>query len=562
MLGADEINGAAGRLVRSRWLEYLPFLGAFVIANQSFREKQAGYNLYNITQGIHTTDIAPWFTRWMKSQDFETTSNFVRWSVVKPQEKGLENLAGFALGFCLLGFLLALTIVSYDWYGFANAFSMVIQVSVRSYMLRSVRYSINTVVQERVANSPCTEKPEQMQTYEEALHDWEKDNKKIRGSGEEPKEPEQPDPLQYGWNGSAPAKVLFVTADARAVTMVIPNELLIPESPMIANLKPHSKLVYEAARWSGWIAFAVQVITLGQAALPTQIITVALMVVPTVLFVMKFGCDDSPWLCTLKKMFSGEKERDPHSYDLFEPVSVSWIGSRLKAEVYYWPWSHEIVEECGILLAPGDRDSKSHFKVRGRERQNKRQHMYACLQLTKQEGVSMDKWDLFPHERGNNTKWMQKYEELKKHIHNIQSKTSMGIKSIKPGPTKSSPAMLHEHRASVPASVPICPVGQEPVRAETGATGASTAQDGSDLDPGARAEDPPEADVDVDEPQSAVEPLVDPVDNIRPVVRASTMPISAHGQRRQSLSTPSGQSSAYWMTRFTQDHENQDGSPR
>ena len=433
-------------------------------------------------------------------------------------------------------------------------------------MLRSVRYSINTVVQERVANSSCTEKPGE--SYEEALRDWHKNNKKTESSGGEEKQekkPKRPDPFQFGWNGSAPAKVLFVTADARAVTMVIPNELLIPESPMIANLKPHNKLIYEAARWSGWIAFAVQVITLGQAALPTQIITVALMVVPTVLFVMKFGCDDSPWLSSIKKVFMGEKERDPHSYDLFEPVSVSWIGSRLKAEVYYWPWSHEIVEEDGILLAPGDHKSKSHFKVRGRERQNKRQHMYACLQLTKQEGVSMDKWDLFPHERGNNTKWMQTYEDLKQHIHDVQLKTNMGIKSIKAGPTKSNPAKPHEHPATAPAGLPLNPVGQAPIRAPTGAsktTGASTAQDGSDLDPGASAEDPPKADVDVDEPRSAVESPVDPVDNIRPVVRASTMPVSAHGQRRQSLSTPSGQSSAYWMTRFTQDHENQDGSPR
>ena len=559
LLGADEINGAAGRLVRSRWLEYLPFLGAFVIANQSFREKQAGYNLYNITQGIHTTDIAPWFTRWMKSQDFETTSNFVRWSVCKPQEKTLENLAGFFLGFCLLGFLLALTIVSYDWYGFANALSMVIQIAVRSYMLRSVRYSIDTVVQDRVAKSSTTEKPEDMQTYEEALRAWQKSLKKIDVNGEDVKDIKEPDPLEYGWNGSAPAKVLFVTADARAVTMVIPNELLIPESPMIANLKPSEKLVYEAARWSGWIAFAVQVITLGQAALPTQIITVALMVIPTVLFVMKFGCDDSPWRANMKKMFAGERARDLPRYSLFEPISVSYIGSRLKAEVYAWPWSHEILEKGNTILTPGDTDSDTTFDPVGKERQNKRQHMYACLQLTNAEEDSMEKWDLFPHERGNNEKWMVKYKKLKIHIENVQKATKIGIRSIRPGPTKSTPAMHGTHRTNGPTNnhIPISII-EPPVRS---GTGASTAQDGSDLDPAARAEDPlRDADFAIEEPQSAVDPPVDPVDNIRPVARASTMPISAHGHRRLSQSTHAN--TANWMTKFNQDHEDQLGAPR
>ena len=63
LLGAEEVNASVGRLVRSTWLEYLPLLGAYVIANESFREKKPGYHIYNISQGIHTTDLAPWLSR-------------------------------------------------------------------------------------------------------------------------------------------------------------------------------------------------------------------------------------------------------------------------------------------------------------------------------------------------------------------------------------------------------------------------------------------------------------------------------------------------------------------
>ena len=63
LLGQEEVNAKLGRLVREGYLDFMPLLGAFVIAGDLFRDRQAGFNLYNITSGITTPEMAGWFTR-------------------------------------------------------------------------------------------------------------------------------------------------------------------------------------------------------------------------------------------------------------------------------------------------------------------------------------------------------------------------------------------------------------------------------------------------------------------------------------------------------------------
>src|SRR6201996_5083392 len=79
LLGADEVNNSVGRLVTSRWLEYMPLLGAFVIAGDRFKEKKPSFNIYNISSGINTSDLSSWFTRWMLAQEFEVARSVVYW---------------------------------------------------------------------------------------------------------------------------------------------------------------------------------------------------------------------------------------------------------------------------------------------------------------------------------------------------------------------------------------------------------------------------------------------------------------------------------------------------
>lgn len=78
-LGSEEVNLYIGRLVPSRWLEYMPLLGTFIFAGDRFKGKKPSFNIYNISSGINTSDLSCWFTRWMFAQDLEVSRSVVYW---------------------------------------------------------------------------------------------------------------------------------------------------------------------------------------------------------------------------------------------------------------------------------------------------------------------------------------------------------------------------------------------------------------------------------------------------------------------------------------------------
>jgi hypothetical protein len=81
LLGAEEVNKALGTLERRRYTEYLPFLAAYIIAGDRFVDEQAGHSLYNVTDGITTTELKGWFTRWLSSQRVSNATTVFRWRV-------------------------------------------------------------------------------------------------------------------------------------------------------------------------------------------------------------------------------------------------------------------------------------------------------------------------------------------------------------------------------------------------------------------------------------------------------------------------------------------------
>jgi hypothetical protein len=439
LLGAEEVNASVGRMVRSTWLEYLPLLGAYVIANERFREKEAGYNIYNISQGIHTTDLASWFSRWIKAQDFEQTRSFIRWTVEKRPEQIVHKAAGFSLSIVSIGFLIAMTVLSYDWYGFANAMSMAASVMVRHFMVESLRQGIDEKVLGLSEFKTFQARDQQGATI--------------------------PPTIESGWIGKCPSKIVVITADAKAVTMIVPNELLKQPSPFIARIEPEHRFFYGVMRWTGWIAFGVQVIAIGMADLATQLITVFLLVVPTVLHVSRLGCDDSQWKkniargymkCTRILSSSPKDARGVHERsksDVEKAKSLSppgapevehprdkqfmwkyncWIGDYLKAEVYEWPPNHSYT----VTTTSNPVGDGQHFKVASVKHNGasiqKRQHLYAWLQLDADEAVSMDKWDLFPHLRGADKSWLDQYNAGKDFIAELNARGAVqqGIATI------------------------------------------------------------------------------------------------------------------------------------
>jgi hypothetical protein len=87
LLGSDEVKLYIGRLVTSRWLEYMPLLGTFVIAGDRFKEKMPSFNIYNISAGINTPELSSWFTRWMLAQEFEVSRSVVFWEIIEKPRK-------------------------------------------------------------------------------------------------------------------------------------------------------------------------------------------------------------------------------------------------------------------------------------------------------------------------------------------------------------------------------------------------------------------------------------------------------------------------------------------
>ena len=574
LLGAEEINASVGRLVRSQLLEYFPLLGAFVIAGNAFRNKQAGFNLYNITQGIHTTDLAAWLTRWMSSQKFESNRSFVRWTVEPIKVPFREKLLGMSLPFFGNGMLLAMTVLSYDWYGFANAIAMFLSIVVRCYMVSSVRNAID----KRVKEAYDKLEPHQHTTFADAMHDWEVKNKQAKASvngGDSEAKPclnSRPHHLSphIGWNGTESAKVLIIMNDAKAVTMMIPRDLLAPPSVFIANLEPLNRPLYGIMRWLGWIAFAVQVITIGMADLATQIVTVALLVIPTVLFVARLGCDDSRWwknsrsfICRNLPKRTRDQIPQPYDYgrDWPELQSVSWIGSMLKAEVYEWPWSHEFPHDAkgpkGNVDVPALKGD-SHYDYNLERPVSKRQWLYAWLQMSGEEQESMDKWDLFPHKRGNNQVWLDVFALMTKRTERLQKRTwsiksLVGTPKVTPATTATTAPLQHSTQEpklpKLDTRLPKYHHGTKPIKVEEEQDTADTAQDGTALSPGSLSTSPGG----ITSPTTGHRTSVaftpsaeDRREGIEAPKRASTEP-PIRG-RRHSMASAVPTSSAFWLT--------------
>lgn len=311
MIGSEQVNAAIGRLVTSRYTEYLPLLGAFVLAGNQFTDAISGFELYNLYAVIKTTDLAGWFERWCLAQNFNRASSTVNWTVREKTSEAvwrsrLDTLLATMISIAANGALVALTICQGDWWGLANAISMILSVLVRAYLTKQNRDAL--------------------------------DDQAVTHNGPDKNQCER-------------ATFLVFLNDGKLVTMYAPPNLI--KNCFIDKPVPSNKRLYKMMRGIGWIGFAAHVITIGVSGLATQIVTVFLIVVPTVLTIFKIGCDDSV------------------------------IGSRLKAEI----------STTGQV---GER----------------RQDTYLALDLSDAQETSMVAWSLMPHK--DNDEWWEEYEEKKR----------------------------------------------------------------------------------------------------------------------------------------------------
>jgi hypothetical protein len=139
LLGAEEVNRAVGRLSRSRWTEYLPLVGGFVIASDSIRSPISGFTLYNISDGICATDVTGWFSRWLLFQDLTYNSTTLVISVLHRFNSPNDSVFPAAcLGLGVSFVLILLPVLMTDWWGLTNAISLGTAVRVEDRKERAV----------------------------------------------------------------------------------------------------------------------------------------------------------------------------------------------------------------------------------------------------------------------------------------------------------------------------------------------------------------------------------------------------------------------------------------
>jgi hypothetical protein len=396
MLGSEEINASIGRLVPSRYIEHLPLLGAFVVASDLFRTKTPGFALYEMNHGFKTTELSGWLSRWLKAQNFHQVHHKVEWTVLDKGKGGYarSKIGAWLIGLVLHGLLLAVAVLSQDWWGFANVMSMVASVVVRGYVVSQNRLAIDNKIAE------VEEK--QMAKSSETREDETKDTKDI---GLSP----GVNPISLGDRDPVPdlAKAIVVMDDSKVVTMVAPEYLI---GPIFAGAPGvPSPRIYAICLYIGWLAFAVQVIALGMANLLIQISTVILLIISSVLAVSKFGCEDSQiW----KKMRNWWRLTPGGDVDTLDGMTCL-VGSRLLATCSRYGATVEILD---AKQAGGDEELgySNEPKRNNAANTTRRQDLYVWLELTEDQENSLRKWDLLPHDHLPATKgWWEEYRRKK-----------------------------------------------------------------------------------------------------------------------------------------------------
>jgi hypothetical protein len=262
LLGAEEVNKSVGALQRRRLTEWLPLLAAFVVAGDRFSDEQTGYALYNVTDGIHTTELKGWFTRWLSSQDIRNSTTIFRWKRTAKSRYHYESEAiAPVIAFIAIVPLLVFTVLIGDRFGLGNCLAIIVSVFVRKAMLWQRRTALNgeAVPEQTQAlpmhNTPQDKPMKSVDTFAKQLH---------RLSS-------QPSLDEI--------VTMFVTrADGRMVTIYAPRNIL---STFIKNTPLPSESAYRYTQWLGWTAFGAHIIVLGMSSLFTQVYTVVLLVLST-----------------------------------------------------------------------------------------------------------------------------------------------------------------------------------------------------------------------------------------------------------------------------------------
>lgn len=241
LLGTYEVNQSVGTLQHRRYTEYLPLLAVSVIAGDRFVAEQPGFVLYNLTDGIVSTELKGWFTRWLMSQRVNNATTVLVWEKHKQSRSG-KDLVAPVLSFMLVTPLLVIATLIGDWCEVGNAAAIIISILTRVYLLSQRRHARDA--------------------HAAAPKDGRKEN---------------------------PKKTLcIIRSDGKMITCKAPKSVL---QTFVKNSEVKRPKVYLYTRWLCWLALGIHVCMLGMCSLLTQIYTVSLLTLSTWWFTSDFSSD-------------------------------------------------------------------------------------------------------------------------------------------------------------------------------------------------------------------------------------------------------------------------------
>lgn len=405
ILGADEIDISVGRLVQSTYLDLLPLLGAYVIAGNKFAEKQAGFAMYDVSTGVVTTELAAWFSRWLSSQDLHQVRSIVEWTEIERRTTWAPFWVGLLLvGVPVNGMLVALTVLSEDWWGFASAMAMIVSVLVRWIVVTQNRVGIDrnvTAAKNSAVNYVKKDYARETAKYESEFMDYQIKAERLRDL-EKTNFPvellptlQKPRPPRDKFKIS---KVIVVMDNSKVVQIEAPEYLIrvFAISPDIPN-----PFFYDVVRWMGFIAYGVHIVSIGMSGLPAQIYMVVLLAIATISNIFKLGCDDSIVWRTLRTWGRAEGPSQ----------APCWVSSKLQAscssvdpKYTLWSLGGSPVQDAGVVSEPpaqgqqaqGRTDEENQKKKKPVKPAERRQDLFVWLDLTEEEEENMKSWNLIP----------------------------------------------------------------------------------------------------------------------------------------------------------------------
>lgn len=404
MLGAEEIDASVGRLLPSRYVEFLPYLGAFILAGDRFRTKPSGFTVYETKGGVKSTELSGWFARWLKGHDFHQVHHRVDWKILNASAQCAvrrklrrSKLMSSCIGFVFNGILLTASILAGDWWGFANALSMIASVAVRVSLRHQHRCSIDKAI--RDATNISGNPPE---SQDDSAQGSSKDLKPGTNMTATIDPPAQPCDTPKNTRDPLPdlARAIIVLDDSRCVYMEAPKCLM--ATVFAKPLEVPNKSAYGVVRCIGWMAFAVQVILLGMSTLLIQVGTVILLLNSNILIITKFSCEDSNfWITTRHCIKSTSLMRHsfkaPPTAASFDPLGgmTCVIGSLLQARC------SQVSRKCVCGVDPHQRSSTTRPKDAEKQKvvtcnSLRRQDLFVWLQLTELEEILSERWALLP----------------------------------------------------------------------------------------------------------------------------------------------------------------------